>query len=260
MKLISWNVNGIRAVQKKGFLDFLKAENPDILCLQEIKAHKNQLNDELLNIENYNVLFSEAEKKGYSGVATYYKKELELLETTTELSSEKFDSEGRFLVTKFKDFNLYNVYFPSGTSGDERQAFKYGFLDFIFEHFSKFSKEEIEKVIICGDFNICHTELDIHHPETARKKNMSGFQLKECEWMDKFETLNLFDAWRFLNKDTKKYSWWSYRANARNKNLGWRIDYFYISNALKAKLKSAKIHGGVLGSDHCPVSILLKNN
>lgn len=256
MKLVSWNVNGIRAVYKKGFEKFLSSESPDIVCLQETKAWPEQLKEEELNPIGYKSAFSSAEKKGYSGVAVFYKENLKVEIVGTSIGIDKFDSEGRFIIFKVEDYLIYNIYFPSGTSGDIRQTYKYEFLDAVCEHIKSLPKKDKKKVIVCGDYNICHKAIDIHHPDKAEKMEMSGFLPDERAWMDQFSELGFIDSFRYVNKDIKdKYSWWSYRAGARGKNLGWRIDYFFIAEAIKERLKDAYIKSEILGSDHAPIFI-----
>jgi len=265
MKLISWNINGVRAVAKKGLHEFIKQQSPDILCLQETKIQHDQLikedifNNDLLP-EDYTFFKSAAEKKGYSGVLTLIKDKH--LKNTDEkniklgLGNTSFDSEGRFVVSDHKDFLLYNMYLPSGTSGEVRQEYKYKCLDYLKKHIKTLSKKDRERLILCGDFNICHKAIDIHHPETAEKKSMSGFLPEERAWFDSLTKLGLHDAFREVNGEVKdKYSWWSYRAGARGKNLGWRIDYFLVGDKIKKKLKDAQILNEVLGSDHCPITL-----
>lgn len=256
MKIISWNVNGLRAVCKKGFYDFLQKESPDILCIQETKALPEQLSPEEIAPTGYKSDFSSAVKKGYSGVAIYYKEDLDVKIIAKAIGLEKFDSEGRFIIFTAGDYLIYNIYFPSGTTGAERQSFKYEFLDALYDHLDKLPNAQKEKLIICGDYNICHKDIDIHHPRQAEKLELSGFLPAEKAWMDKFAASGLCDSFREIHGSEKKaYSWWSYRAGARGKNLGWRIDYFFVSNALKSKMKSAEILAHYTGSDHCPVML-----
>lgn len=259
LRIYSWNVNGLRSVIKKNLFEFLKKEKPDLLCLQETKMVSEQFK-ELPEISDYVILESSAtHKKGYSGVAILIKKSLEKdfkLEAK-EIGIKHFDQEGRFLILKHKNFKLYNIYFPSGTSGEERQDFKYKFLDGLLKHLNSLNNKE--HLIICGDFNICHKEIDIHHPDIATKKMLTGFLPEERAWMDKFIASGFVDCYRKINGEKKnQYTWWSLRANSRAKNLGWRIDYFFTSKKLSEKVKSAEILQKIPGSDHCPVSIEIK--
>lgn len=261
MKLISWNVNGLRAVQKKGFAEFVKKEKPDILCLQETKIGRESLDKVDTSLKGYFSHFSSAVKPGYSGVASYFKDGSKVDEKKIGfgIKEKKFDDEGRFLISHHKDFVLYNIYFPSGTSGEIRQDFKYKFLNKLFKHIEKLPKATRDKLIICGDYNICHKEIDIHHPDKAEKLELSGFLPDERKWMDKFADAGFVDTFRHVNGEKKGiYSWWSYRAGARKKNLGWRIDYFFVADKLKKKIKDAKILTKVEGSDHCPIVLELK--
>lgn len=258
MKLISWNVNGLRSVYNKGFLEFLKKEKPDLLCLQETKIGKDQISVTPETPLGYLPFFSGANKKGYSGVATYVKDSVTHREQNISfgLGKKEFDNEGRFVISDHKDFTLYNIYYPSGTSGEERQNFKYKFLDTLYDHLTSLPKAKLEKLIICGDYNICHKEIDIHHPDKAEKLELSGFLPDERLWMDKFADLGFTDSFRHINGEIKdKYSWWSYRAGSRGKNLGWRIDYFFVGSKLKKRIRDAKILDHVSGSDHCPVVV-----
>ena len=253
MKIISWNVNGIRAVAKKGFFDFLQQQNPDILCLQETKAHPDQLTADLLAPHGYEVFWSSATKKGYSGVATYTKKSPE--KVVHGLGEERFDSEGRTVITEYKDFVLFNIYFPNGQKDEERLQYK---MDF-YTHFLKVSekyRKAGKKVITCGDYNTAHKEIDLTHPKANEK--YSGFLPMEREWLDHYTSHGYLDTFREFNKNPEQYTWWTYRQNAREKNVGWRIDYFFVSEDLKKNLKNAFILQEVHGSDHCPLGIELK--
>jgi exodeoxyribonuclease III len=250
-RLLSWNVNGIRAVYKKGFLDWFKKENPDILCLQETKAHPDQLTDDLKNVDGgYSAYFSSAEKKGYSGVVTYTK--LKPLNVQNGLGVKKFDSEGRFIITEFDEFILFNIYFPNGKASQERLQYKMDFYDAFLKQCKKLLKEG-KKIIICGDINTAHKEIDLARPK--ENSVISGFLPQEREWIDKFLAAGFIDTFRNFNQEPDQYTWWDMVTRARDRNVGWRIDYFYISENLKDKIISASIHQDVMGSDHCPISI-----
>ncbi len=257
IKITTWNVNGLRAIYKKGLNDYLIKTKPDLLCLQEIKAKPEQLNEVQQPIGDYQALYSPAEKLGYSGTAFIHNnKKVELKKTFYGLGSKKFDSEGRYIVTRINGIDVYNIYFPSGTSGEVRQDYKYKFLNHFYKHLKNLPKARLDKLIICGDFNICHKEIDIHHPKKAEKLELSGFLPKERQWMDKFSDLGFVDSFRHVNGDIKDtYTWWSYRAGARQKNLGWRIDYIFVSQKLARVIKNCIIEKEVTGSDHCPVSL-----
>lgn len=261
MKLISWNVNGLRSIQKKGLEEFLLKEDPDIFCAQEIKVNEKEISLIPKLQENYLPFFSSAKKRGYSGVlsAVKYKNILKPENTLRGIGNKQFDEEGRFVITEHKNFTLYNTYFPSGSSGLERQNFKYSFLNCFYNHIAGLPKSEQERIIICGDINICHREIDIHHPETAAKKEMSGFLPEERSWIDRFLALGFVDSFRLINGEKENiYSWWTYRAGARPKNLGWRIDYFFVSKKLAKKVIDAQILTNIDGSDHCPISLTIK--
>ncbi|QZY53763.1 exodeoxyribonuclease III [Crassaminicella profunda] len=252
MKIYSWNVNGIRAIKKKGFLEWMEEENPDILCIQETKAHKEQLDESLLNIEGYEAFFCSGERKGYSGVAVYTK--LEPITVKTGIGIERFDSEGRILILEYEEFTLLNIYFPNGQKDDERLKYKLEFYDAILAYCDGL-KEMGKKLVICGDYNTAHKEIDLKNPKTNEKR--SGFLPIERAWIDKFISHGYIDTFRTLYLEEVKYSWWSYRFNARKNNAGWRIDYHFVSDNLFEKVKDAKILNEVMGSDHCPVTLEL---
>lgn len=247
MKIISYNVNGIRAAITKGFYEWLAVEQPDIIGLQEIKATSDVVDREPLNALGYHDYWFSAQKKGYSGVSIFSKQKPDLVEFG--MGNEQFDSEGRVIRADFGDVTVLNCYFPSGTSGDERQDVKYVFLKAIFEYCKKL-REERPKLIVMGDYNIAHTEIDIHDPKG--NKNSSGFLPEEREWMTSWISGGFYDSFRLANPTEKKYSWWSFRFNARANNKGWRIDYICVSDALKESIKSASILNDVVHSDHCP--------
>ncbi len=253
LKLVSWNVNGIRAAYKKGILDWFKDAKPDILCLQETKAHPEQLTEELLSVKGYKSFFSSAEKKGYSGVVTYSKPEP--VEVKNGLGVKKFDSEGRFIITDYKEFILFNIYFPNGKASKERLDYKMEFYETFLKYLKKLLKQE-KKIVICGDVNTAHKEIDIARPKENSK--ISGFLPIEREWIDKFLDTGFIDTFRVFNQEPDNYTWWDMITRARERNVGWRIDYFYISENLRKNLKSAFILSDVMGSDHCPIGIELK--
>jgi exodeoxyribonuclease-3 len=252
MKLLSWNVNGIRAIYKKGFLDWFNKEKPDILCLQETKAMKEQLSDELLNVNGYTSYFSSAERKGYSGTATYTK--FNPVKISNGIGIKKFDSEGRFLVTEVDDFILFNIYFPNGKAKQERLQYKMDFYEALLKHLKKLLKQD-KKIVICGDVNTAHKEIDLARPKPNEK--ISGFLPEERAWIDKLLEAGFIDTLRVFNQKPEQYTWWDMMTRARDRNVGWRIDYFFISDNLKANLKNAFILPEVMGSDHCPVGIEL---
>lgn len=252
MKIISYNVNGIRAAINKGFMEWLEEEQPDVIHIQETKAMQEQVNVDMLRMLGYEIFWFAAEKKGYSGVATFTKLQPE--QVTKGIGNEFFDTEGRFLRLDFKDFTLINSYFPSGTSGDIRQEKKEEYLELVLEYCNKLRKTH-PNIIVSGDYNICHKPIDINHPE--KHTDTSGFLPQEREWMDRFVDSGFVDSFRVFNTKPEQYSWWSYRAGAKPKNLGWRIDYHMVSTPLAASLKDARIYPELSFSDHCPVVVEL---
>ena len=251
MKIISYNVNGIRAALRKGFDSWLESSKPDIVCLQEIKARPEQFNEKVFNNLGYSCFINSAEKPGYSGVAILSKVNPKHIEKGCGI--EKIDLEGRIIRLDFNSYSVLSVYFPSG-SNPFRQSFKMDFLDLFFDYITNL-KKTIPNLIISGDYNICHTALDIHNPIV--NKNSSGFLPEEREWISKFISSGFIDSFRYLNDEPHYYTWWSYRANARAKNLGWRIDYNMISKSLLPKLKRSAILSRAKHSDHCPVLVEL---
>lgn len=252
-RIFCWNINGIRAVQKKGFPEWFKKTSPDILCLQETKAHKEQLDDSIVNVKGYWCEFVAGEKKGYSGVATYSK--MPPLSCTAGFGNPKFDNEGRVLQTDFKDFSLFNVYFPNGGRGPERVQYKLDFYDELFFKVERLRKKQ-KNIIICGDYNTAHQEIDLARPKENQKT--SGFMPIEREWIDRIISLGYVDIFREFNDKPKQYTYWDQISRARERNIGWRIDYFFITKEMQGKVKDTKIHMNVMGSDHCPIELVLK--
>jgi exodeoxyribonuclease III len=248
MRIYSYNVNGLRAAMSKGFTDWLRAEDPDVVCLQEIKASADQIDVSAFENLDYSHYWRSAEKKGYSGVGILSKRKPDKI--VYGMNNARYDAEGRVIRADFGDFTLVCAYFPSGTTGGVRQDFKMEFLE-AFLSFALALRKERPLLQICGDFNICHKGIDINFPEKHTK--MSGFLPEERAWMDRLTEQGFIDTFRVFNSEPGHYSWWSYRANSRNKNLGWRIDYHMVSSALKEKLKAAGIQPEVIYSDHCPV-------
>jgi len=247
MKIISYNVNGIRAAIKKGLVDWVADEQPDVLCLQETKARPEQVDMSGIEELGYHHYWVSAEKKGYSGVAIISKKEPKHVEMGCGIA--KYDFEGRVIRADYDVFSLMNVYMPSGTSGDERQAFKMGWLDDFFNYAHEIAGQT-KQLIIVGDYNIAHQEIDIHNPK-GNKKN-SGFLPEEREWVTKFLDSGFLDSYRHLNPDDQRYSWWTYRFGARGNNKGWRIDYQAVTENMASRLKRADLLNDVVHSDHCP--------
>lgn len=248
MKIVSYNVNGIRAALRKGINEWVAAEQPDIICIQETKAKPSDVDLSKFEELGYEGHWFSAEKKGYSGVLTLTKTAPENVETG--MGVHLYDNEGRIIRTDFKDFTLLNCYFPSGTSGDARQAIKMEFLDDFYEWIREL-KETKGKLIIAGDYNIAHTPKDIHDP--VRNKNTSGFKPEERAWMDKWFDSGFTDPFRKMHPEKIEYSWWSYRAAARSRNKGWRIDYISVSDNLASSIKALRHANEAVHSDHCPV-------
>ncbi len=252
MKIVSYNVNGIRAALKKGFMEWLIATDPDVLCLQETKAHKDQLELSLFEEAGYpfHYWFS-AQKKGYSSVAVLCKKEPNHIAYGTGI--DYMDSEGRNLRVDFDEVSVMSMYLPSGTN-EARLGYKFTYMDDILEYLKELRKE-IPNLVVCGDYNICHQAIDIHDP--VRNKTVSGFLPEERAWMSSFIESGFVDSFRHLNKEPDQYTWWSYRANSRANNKGWRLDYAMVSKPLKDKIKRSAILSGAVHSDHCPILLEL---
>lgn len=248
MKIISYNVNGIRAALKKGFAEWLQENDYDIVCIQESKANKEQVDTEIFTNLGYQQYWHSAEKKGYSGVTIFSKKAADNI--VIGCGMEKYDREGRIIRADYGDLSVLNCYFPSGSGGEVRQAFKMEFLA-DFQPWINELKKERPNLIIVGDYNIAHTEIDIHNPKTNKKT--SGFLPEEREWMTQWFDQGFTDAFRHANPELVEYSWWSYRAGARAKNKGWRIDYQSVANTMQDKIISARQLTDVKHSDHCPV-------
>jgi len=251
-RLLSWNVNGIRAVHRKDAMNWFFEQKPDVLCLQETKAHEEQIPDELRTIDGYHAFFSRPVRKGYSGVGLYSKTEPN--KVVYGLGIEKFDAEGRTLIAYFDDFVLYNIYYPNGKARTERLEYKMEFYDAFLKHAMKLKKKGLN-IVVCGDVNTAHKEIDLAHPKENSK--VSGFLPEERAWIDKFIGKGFIDTFRMFNQEPQQYSWWDMRTFARDRNAGWRIDYFFISESLKGNITNAAIHQDIMGSDHCPISIEL---
>jgi len=250
--LLSWNVNGIRAVYKKGFVGWFKSVKPDILCIQETKAWEEQLSDDLKNIESYYSYFCKGDRKGYSGTAIYTKEKP--IKITREIGIKKFDNEGRILSAEYNSFILFNIYFPNGKAKADRLKYKMDFYDAFLKHVNNLKKNG-KKIVICGDVNTAHKEIDLSRPKENSK--ISGFLPEEREWIDKLLEYGFIDTFRLFNDKPEQYTWWDMITRARERNVGWRIDYFFISDNLKKQINDAFILPDVMGSDHCPVGIKL---
>ncbi len=254
MKIISWNINGLRAILKKSFTNFLEQESPDIIALQEIKISEDKKNLENFEFKGYNQFWNCANRPGYSGTLILYKKKLEILNKKNGLNIEKFDIEGRVQTIELKDFYLINTYFPNSNALLSRLPYKLEFNKELQKYLKKLEKNK--PIILCGDLNVAHQEIDLARPK--ENKFSPGFTKEEREWMDKFLNSDFIDSFRYFYPEKIKYSWWSFRAGARQRNVGWRIDYFCTSKKLIKKIKNSDIMDQVEGSDHAPVFIEIK--
>ena len=250
VRALSWNVNGLRAVHKKGFLEWFAEERPDILCLQETKATEDQLPASLRNMDEYHTFFSSPERKGYSGVALYTKTKPDRV--SYGFGIEQFDKEGRTIIADYQDFVLFNVYFPNGKSSNERLKYKLEFYD-AFLRFVDEMKKEGRDIVVCGDVNTAHKEIDLARPKANEK--ISGFLPEERAWIDQFLGQGYVDIFRMFNDKPQQYTWWDMMTRARDRNVGWRIDYFFVNERFANRVKNAYILPDVMGSDHCPVGL-----
>lgn len=253
IKLLSWNVNGYRAVLKKGFGDFIKASGAGILGLQEVKSCPEQLSGDDTDFPGYGFAWNCAERKGYSGVAAFYREEP--LGITKGFGEKRFDCEGRVIALEYPKFHFLNVYFPNGGQGPERLKYKLEFYDAFLDHIERLRKSG-KAVIFCGDVNTAHNEIDLARPKENSEN--SGFMPVERAWLDKITARGWVDTFRSFHPEPGQYSWWDYKTRARERNVGWRIDYFFINSEKASLVKDAFILPDVQGSDHCPVGITLK--
>ncbi len=249
LTFISWNVNGIRAAEKKGLVDILQEFDADIIGLQETKAHPDQLSENLKNIKGYHVYWNSAEKKGYSGVALYCREKP--LRVTNGIDVDEFDHEGRVITAEYENFFFVNIYFPNSGQKLKRLDFKLGFNKALHRYLDNLKKEK--SVVICGDYNVAHKEIDLKNPKSNEKN--AGFTIEERQWMDSFIDSGYIDTFRMFHQEPEQYSWWSYRFNARSKNIGWRIDYFCVDEKSRNGVIAAEILQHIMGSDHCPVQL-----
>jgi exodeoxyribonuclease-3 len=250
MKILSWNINGIRAADKKGLFDWFKEELPTLLCLQEIKALPEQVPSHLKNIPGYHIYFNSAKRKGYSGVGTFSKQKP--VDVKYGFGIEKFDNEGRVLLIVYPSFMLFNIYFPNGKKNQERLNYKMDFYD-TFLSIADNYKAEGKNIVVCGDFNTAHKEIDLARPKENEK--ISGFLPIERAWIDTFIDHGYIDTFRQFNKDPEQYSWWDMKTRARERNIGWRIDYIFVNKEFIKYVKKAFILQDVIGSDHSPIGI-----
>ena len=253
IKILSWNVNGIRAIKKKGLLDWLYQESPDIISIQETKAHTEQLDEDLKAPPGYHTYWNYPERKGYSGVATFTKEKP--LSVQYDFNHAAIDLEGRVIITEYPEFTLFNIYFPNGKRDESRLQYKMDFYE-VFLQFADALKAGGRKIIICGDLNTAHQEIDLAHPR--ENANVSGFLPEERAWMDKLVAHGYPDTFRHFHKEPNQYTWWDLKTGARERNVGWRLDYFFVSENLLPSVSKAFIMPDVTGSDHCPVGIILK--
>ena len=254
MKITTWNVNGYRAVLRKKALDWVPDVDPDVLCFQEIKVQLDQITEKEATIQGYQPEWNPAERKGYSGVVTFHKKEPIAVEKG--IGFDKFDGEGRVIRSQFEDFYLYNIYFPNGGQENVRVPYKLEFYEELLKICDGLHQAG-EQIIITGDFNTAHQEIDLANPKSNEKN--TGFLPEERAWIDKYLEHNFVDAFRELYSEREDYTWWTYRYNARKKDIGWRLDYFLVSEGLMARVEDVVIHSNIMGSDHCPVSLILKD-
>ena len=250
MKIFSWNVNGVRAIEKKGFLEWIEEEDPDIVCIQETKAKVEQLGSSLIEDHGYHTYWHSAERPGYSGVATFSK--VEPYYVQKGLGIDRFDSEGRVLITEHENFLLYNIYFPNGQKDEIRLNYKLDFYDELLPIINE-QVDSGSNVIVTGDWNTAHFPIDLARPKENVKT--SGFMPIEREKMDHYVNSGWVDTFRHFHQEPERYSWWSYRSGARQRNIGWRIDYFFVNQSFISQIEDADIHENKMGSDHCPVSI-----
>ena len=254
MKIASWNVAGLRACEKKGFYDWYLSFDADVICLQETKALPEQLNDRLVTPDNHEAIYAPAQKKGYSGVSTWVRKGVNH-KHTIGLGIEEFDSEGRCIITEFDDYILFNCYFPNGKRDHTRVPYKLEFSKEVAKQALALKKKTKKEVIITGDYNTAHHEIDLANPKTNKKS--TGFLPIEREWMDEFKAQGFTDLFReFTPDENGHYTWWTYRGDCRERNIGWRIDYFWSTDGILKSVKSCEHHKDVLGSDHCPISLV----
>ncbi len=258
IKIITWNVNGVRAICKKGFADYFGQLAPDIFCIQETKAQPEQIPAELQAIKGYTFYCCSAQRRGYSGVAMWVRDgALKPLNVKCGFGIERFDIEGRTQIADYGSFLLYNIYFPNGGASEERLAYKMDFYAALLEHLQNLNPHK-KDIIICGDVNTAHKEIDLARP--GPNSTVSGFLPCERQWIDKLLAAGFYDAFRLFDSSAEKYTWWDYKTRARSRNVGWRIDYFFVSTAIKDKISNCSILADIPGSDHCPVSLTLETD
>ncbi len=253
MKLVTWNVAGLRACEKKGFVDFVDQQTPDVLCLQETKASPDQLSDQLVFPSNYLATYAPAEKKGYSGVTTWVRKGIEA-NHHIGLGIDEYDREGRTIISEFSSFILFNCYFPNGQRDHQRVPYKLAYSRAVADKALQLSKQKNKSVIICGDYNTAHHEIDLANPKS--NIHSTGFLPIERQWLDEFQAQGFIDFFRMLHPTQKDaYTWWTFRSNCRERNIGWRLDYFWGTGGIQSKVSSCQHLSHIQGSDHCPVQL-----
>ena len=250
-RIISWNVNGVRAAARKGMLEYLQQEQPDVLCLQETKAQRSQLSDDLVHPPGYHSFWASAERKGYSGVAVYSRERPLNVDIMNE---PRFDCEGRVLALEYPRFLLISAYFPNSQDGGKRLDYKLDFAESMHSLCNRLVAEG-RNIVLCGDFNVAHRPIDLENP--AANETNAGYLPEERAWMDRFTADGYLDTFRLFHSEPRRYSWWSYRFNSRARNIGWRIDYHCVSESFRGAVVDAEIQHDVEGSDHCPVSLTL---
>jgi exodeoxyribonuclease-3 len=252
MKITTWNINGIRATMKKDVFGWIEENAADIVCLQEIKAKEEQIEKEPITKAGYEIYINSAERPGYSGVANLFTRSPEAMQRG--IGIEKFDAEGRVIKFSYPEFELFNIYFPNGGEENQRVSFKLEFYASLLDYCAKL-REQGKEIIITGDFNTAHNEIDLKNPKSNVKN--TGFLPEERVWIDKYLDFGFVDAFRMLYPEQETYTWWTYRFGAREKNVGWRLDYYLVTEQIFTHTKDVVIHTEVMGSDHCPVSLLL---
>lgn len=252
IKIVSWNVNGLRAIHRKGFLEWIDKERPDVLCIQEIKATEDQLPVEIREIKGYESFFNPASKKGYSGVAVYSK--IRPSGILRGMETERFDKEGRLLALEYEDFTLFNIYYPNGGRENRRVPFKLEFYEVFLDYINSYRKG-VPNLVICGDLNTAHKEIDLARPRENVKN--TGFLPEERRWIDRFIQNGYTDTFRMFEKGPGHYTFWDYKTRARQRNVGWRLDYFFVSKGFEKKVIRSYMLTDIMGSDHCPIAIEL---
>jgi len=252
MKITTWNVNGIRAATSKGIFDWIQENNADIVCLQEIKAKEDQIDKDPIKNAGYDYYINPAERPGYSGVANLYRQKPD--EMIRGFGEPKFDIEGRVIQFSYPEFELFNIYFPNGGQENKRVPYKLEFYEYLLSYCQELVKNGKE-IVITGDFNTAHNEIDLKNPKSNEKN--TGFLPEERAWIDKYLEFGFIDAFRNLHPEDEIYTWWTYRFGARAKNVGWRLDYYLVTKNVYAHTKDVVVHTDIMGSDHCPVTILL---